>query len=146
MNPMDNLERKVEEPGFFKVFNSQMKDLFWRRVPLKGFVIPGFLALMSKGYHGPMEKQVHDYVADTLCAFGMYHLGKSMGDTIGPKISNPYIATQVFISMSVFEVSQKLGAFKGQTWNPYDFITYALGASAALGLDYLVDRRKKNVK
>jgi hypothetical protein len=104
------------------------------------FAIAPVSGAFSKEYAGPMENLVHGYAHDVTLPFGFYFFNKMIGSPLG---KNKWInAACVFLGCSTFEAAQGLGLYHG-TFDPKDFLAYAVGAGLAIAVD-IISFKKKN--
>ncbi len=95
---------------------------------------------LFKAAEGPYGELFTSYGADVALPFGAYYLGKLINL---PKIANEWVnAAAGFVGCSLFEVGQGLGLYEG-TFDPKDFIAYAAGTGLAIGIDKLINRKRK---
>ncbi len=108
--------------------------------PRKTFVVITSLAIgglhfvIGPDYHGPMKEFVSGYLIDILLPFAVYFL------IALPKIiKQPWlIALAVFGIGFVVETLQYFGVpLFGRTYDPLDYVMYAIGALLALVTDVL---------
>lgn len=98
---------------------------------------------LSKTYDGQYEHLMHGYGNDISLTFGVYFCSRLVGD-IWRKNKWMNIAFGMG-GCSAFEVAQYLGAYPG-TFDPKDFLAYAVGSGAALGVDTILERTVRSPK
>jgi hypothetical protein len=138
----DELEKKVEEPGFLDIMEEQ-GGMVLRSIPKKEFIIAGILGAASKLSGGFGSHFVHEYGADFAATFGFYHFFKNQKTkTLGDRVA----AALPFTLLCYYgELAQAVdflpNPFVTHGANPYDLIAYTLGAGAAVGLDVIKERK-----
>ena len=105
-----------------------------------GFFIAGAI---SKRPDMPYKWLIGGHVHDVTLPVILYFFSKL---TNSPIAKNPYAnAGTLFLAASALEVGQKFGlplsVFNG-TYDPWDFVAYALGGCLAIGLEKLTFRRR----
>ena len=56
-----------------------------------------------------------------------------------------FVGANYFVLASAGEIAQKFGLYSG-TYDPYDFVAYAAGVGAAIGIDVLLSRNKNELE
>ena len=90
----------------------------------------------SKAYDGRYEQLLHGYGHDVMMPFCSYFLNRFLG--IGSAKNRWLNAAYAVVGCSAFEVMQAFGSYPG-TFDPKDFLAYAVGAGAAIGLDVVLE-------
>ena len=99
------------------------------------------VALWSKDWHNPVA---HAYLNDVMLCFGGYFFNRFMSAEFNSKFGKNKWRNSgcLFSAASICELAQKYGLAPG-TYDTKDFLAYAIGTSAALGLDILIDKVTK---
>ena len=100
------------------------------------------LGIASKAYSGPFKDIIQGQGWDFAAAMGLYHV-LSIPESLLFPIKNKIVkAASVFGMLSVLEIGQYFGIYPG-TFDPKDFIAYAVGVLVALGIDKIIDSQLK---
>ncbi|HLC91357.1 MAG TPA: hypothetical protein VJI15_06340 [Candidatus Nanoarchaeia archaeon] len=98
---------------------------------------------LSKHPELPYRELMNGYGHDVALPFGLYFINKLMNH---PFAKNPYVnAGTIFLAASALEIGQKfdlpIGSYAG-TYDPWDFVAYAVGTGLAIGMDKLTFKKK----
>ena len=101
-----------------------------------------FPGMISNAYSGPFKEIVHGQGWDFASTFGLYHMITIPETIFFPRNSKIAKAASVFGLASLLEIGQYYGLYPG-TFDPKDFLAYAAGVLAALGLEKIIDYKLK---
>ncbi len=84
------------------------------------------------------------YAHDVSGPFAFYFANRLLFEFAGFPFGKNKLTTAatVFTYCSAIEIEQGLGLTKG-TYDPYDFLTYAVGVGLAVGVDHLTSGKRK---
>ena len=105
-------------------------------------IISSFFIIGLDWASKPIQRLFHSYFADIAIPFGYYFLLILLEDKFEPMKNWYFKGGTVFIFCAISETLQYFGVYAlASTFDPMDYVMYALGAISAVFVDRIVFKR-----